>query len=68
MIIAIVLITVLPLYYLLYRYDKYKKEKDINKLIQEVANIISKEKKRLNSDINKEIEELIEELKKDSHK
>lgn len=45
-IIVIVIITTLPLYYLLYRYDKYKKEKDINKFIQEVANIISKEKKK----------------------
>lgn len=47
-IIVIVIITTLPLYYLLYRYDKYKKEKYINKLTQEVANIISKESKRLN--------------------
>ncbi|AXY81161.1 sigma factor regulator [Aerococcus phage vB_AviM_AVP] len=67
-IIVIVIITTLPLYYLLYRYKKYKREKDIDKLTQEVVNIISKEKKRLNSDIHKEIEELVEEFKEDLHK
>lgn len=64
-IIVIVLVTTLPLYYLLYRYDKYKKEKDIDKLTQEVVNIISKNNKRLNSDIHKETKKFREELKKD---
>lgn len=67
-IIIIVLVLTMPLYYLLFRYDKYKKEKETNKLIQEVSNIISKEKRRLNSEINKEIEELKEEIKEIVHK
>lgn len=43
--IVIVLVITSPLYYLLFRYDKYKEEKETNKLIQEVSNIVSEEKK-----------------------